>query len=303
MIGIVILNYISWDDTYGCVQSIINGKNKEKYHIYIVDNNSPNLPNANIKEVLLMEAITFYQSKENRGYSAGNNIGIKMALEDDCKAIIVSNSDIRFHDNSIDGLWESLKNNPDVGIVGPDILLNGIRQGTCRYSKTALKEKYFATTILRKIYPRIHCNYFGLDKNFDKKDYVYNVSGCCFMISNKCAKKIMPLDENTFLFQEEIILGIHMEKNKCKTLYDPSISVTHKHSGSTKHVKAFAFICFVRSEIYYCKYYLHASSVKLFPLYCIRSLSYISRMIVEFDFRKNFKDYIKKTWNYLWNKI
>ena len=46
MVGIVILNYNSWDDTRECIKSIQNAEQMLDYRIYLVDNCSPVRPDS-----------------------------------------------------------------------------------------------------------------------------------------------------------------------------------------------------------------------------------------------------------------
>ena len=73
------------------------------------------------------------------------------------------------------------------------------------------------------------------------------------MFSRKCALDVTPLDEKPFLYEEELILGISMEKAGWKTVYDPKSVVHHLHGNSTEKVKAFAYTCNICSEIYFCR--------------------------------------------------
>lgn len=296
MLGIVILNYINWGVTIKCVESVIETAKNIDYHIYLVDNASPNSPPEKILEIINFENITFIENKHNKGYSAGNNVGIKKAIDDNCEEILISNSDIIFIENSISNMQKYLKSNTDVGIVGPKLFnLKGNVETPSMLIKTGLKEKYLVRTSLRKFFKRVSNKYYCYDINLNKPLYVHAVSGSCFMMSRICAIDMTPFDENTFLFEEELIIGVQMEKKAYKTVYLPEASVIHAHGESTKSIKAFSFICFVKSEMYYCKKYLNASLLALFPLYLIRSLSYCVRAIKHQDFRKNFHKYIKET--------
>ena len=82
------------------------------------------------------------------------------------------------------------------------------------------------------------------------------------MFSRKCALDVTPLDEKPFLYEEELILGISMEKAGWKTVYDPKSVVHHLHGNSTEKVKAFAYTCNICSEIYFCREYLKMKNCK-----------------------------------------
>ena len=50
--------------------------------------------------------------------------------------------------------------------------------------------------------------YQGMDQDAGGQYPVYHVSGCCFLMNRKAAETLYPLDENTFLYDEELIIGI-----------------------------------------------------------------------------------------------
>lgn len=304
MIGIIILNYITWEDTIKCIKSIYDTILTDLYHIYVVDNASPNKPSDKVKTILSGRKITFIENKVNNGYAAGNNLGVKAALDEKCKFILIANSDIIFKMNSIEEMSEYLKENPDVGIIGPKVLKpDGALQRSYMLNKTGMKEKYLVTTFLSKFYKKLWKKYYGINIDVIKDLKVYNLLGCCFMISRKCALDITPFDEGTFLYEEELIIGIHMEQKGYVSLYYPQSVVIHTHGQSTKNVRAFSFICFVESEIYYCMKYLNAKAMQILPLYLIRTASYFLRSLKYKDFRKNTMNYFKSTWPRLFIKI
>jgi len=296
MIGFVVLNYISWDDSLRCIESILCDEFDEDFRVYLVDNASPISPGRKMMEIVNSSKVYLIQNRENLGYARGNNVGIEVAINDGCQAVLVVNSDVIFLKGSIKEMLEFLKQRPKVGIVGPRVLdSQGVEQRSRMLIKTGLREKYLFRTILRKLFPRIQTKYFG-EYGCTSPEVVHAVSGCCFMISRECALSLSPVfDENTFLYEEEFILGIRMNMAGFETVYLPNSTVVHLHGQSSKHIKAFSFIEFVRSEIHYCKSYLGASTISIIPLYMIRFSSYVSRVFFSKDFLKTFPSFLRRT--------
>lgn len=297
MVGIVILNYNSWDDTEACIHSILEAEPELSYRIYVVDNASPSRPTEELMTWMQRQKVIFIQNRKNSGYSAGNNVGIKQALEDGCDAILISNSDVRYEPQSISGLYEYLKNNSDVGIVGPKIIRkDGSIQKECMMTKTGPLEKYLLRTRLYVLFPGLYRKYWGKDHDYEHETFeVYAVLGCCFMFSRTCAEAVTPLDEHPFLYEEELILGIQMERAGWKTVYHADCAIHHLHSQSTEKVKAFAYTCNICSEIYFCKEYLRMKNWQIRPLYWYRTFLYGVKMMRWSDFRVYLKEYIRKT--------
>ena len=104
MIGIVILNYLTWNETFNCLKSISELNYKEPYITYLVDNGSSEKMTEELHSLLEKEKVVFISAEENKGYAGGNNLGIRKALEDGCDAILISNNDIIFEEKTIETL-------------------------------------------------------------------------------------------------------------------------------------------------------------------------------------------------------
>lgn len=305
MIGIVILNYNTYKETINCANSVISTCGGQ-YKIYIVDNASQDESYSKLSSYFgKNNDVLIISSTINLGYAAGNNVGIKQALADGCNCIIISNSDVIFHEESINKMYDFLRLNKNVGIVGPKELnrMGEIEKKSRIFIHTGIKEKLFARTKLRMFnFGNIYNKYYGIDKPFNEITEVYAVGGACFAISRKMAESITPLDDNTFLYEEEMIIGIRAAKTGLKTVYLPTARVTHYHAASSKYIGAYSLIHLVKSEIYYCKTYLKAPILKILPLYFIRVLLYLSRCVSDRSYRSNLKNFIIETQDRLWSK-
>lgn len=299
MIGIVVLTYMNWEDTLRCVKSIHASESNPggpDYKIYVVDNASPVQPSQHILSSICDSGnVVCITSEKNVGYAAGNNLGIHRAIEDKCDEILITNNDIIFKKNCIRNLYQYLKENPDVGIVGPKILnAKGEIQKSCLCQKTSLKEKYLVRTRLNVFFRKRHRCYFGLDRDYDNPFLTYAVHGSCFMISKQCVRDVFPFDEGTFLYEEEYIVGIRMENAGYKTYYVPKGVVCHLEGKSTSGVKPFSYCCETVSELYYCRKYLHAQNYQIYPLFLYRKLKYDMKCIKDRKYRNYRKEFRKK---------
>lgn len=290
MIGIVILNYRSWDLSLRCIESIAAHPPKETYKIYLVDNASPNEPEYSLDDICQKYSICYLQTGKNLGYNGGNNVGIKRALDDQCDAILYTNNDIVFEDDSIQKMKDGLNASEKIGITCPKIKdANGAVQKRHMMHPLTMTDKYKVTTKLNLIFRKAYREYYGEDLSYDEQFYLFAAQGSCVMISSDCAKEVTPFDEYPFLYEEEQMLGFRMKEAGYRELYLPEAVVRHLHGGSTQHVKAFAFGQNVRSEIYFCKKYLGGSLKNIRPLVRYRCMLYLVRCLKYDDFRKNKK--------------
>lgn len=259
MIGIVVLNYNTWNDSIKCVESIIT-VTTVPYRIYIVDNCSLVNPSLEQLNWLCNNNVKIIFNEGNFGYAVGNNIGLKCAYNDGCTSFIVSNSDVILKDDCIDKMIKYAENNPKVGIVAPVIYnREGCLQPIYMLSKlTALGKikNMMLSTPLRSLF-RSFKESFVMDKVPSRPLKVFGVSGCFFLITKDCYNRVFPFDENTFLYEEEYILGCKLERENIEAHILPTAKVIHAEAVSTGGISDFSYKCLIDSEQYYLKEYMH----------------------------------------------
>lgn len=278
LLGIVILNYNTWKETYTCVNSIEKFYKESSYKIYIVDNCSSEKISDEMKaELLSYGNIEIIYNKENRGFAAGNNVGLKKAMEDKCTHFLICNSDIIIVDQSISHMCSYINENLKVGIVGPQIYdINNRFQPfymLCELDGMGKLKNMMLKTPFKIFLKRFEHNFIRKEEISEPLD-VFGVSGCCFMVSERCIKEVYPLDEHTFLYEEEYILGYKMKKSNYKIRIIPKTHIVHVHGVSTGRISAFSYQCMIDSEQYYLKEYLHTNIF-------LRKLIWVIRMILK----------------------
>ncbi len=280
MIGIVILNYETWDVTLQCMESIMEAENEEMIRIYLVDNASTRKKPKEIDRFIEQHSVTYIEAAENRGYAAGNNLGICQALKDQCTYVLITNNDIRFRSASIYRLKQLLESSDRIGIVGPQVVgLDGFHQPSVAMYRTGIREIFHFYTGFRCFHRKAMREYQGMDQDAGGQYPVYHVSGCCFLMNRKAAETLYPLDENTFLYDEELIIGIRMEQAGLQTWYCGTAVVEHHHGYTTQKNSAFMQKCIRESEQYYCREYLKTGVLQRCLLYCYRKTLQVLRYL------------------------
>lgn len=122
-IAVVVLNYCNYVDTVCCLDRIVKS---EALNIVLVDNLSPDGSGERLRQEYAQFAnVTYIQSGSNYGYAAGNNVGIKYAVEHlGAQYICVLNNDTLPTEDALLALVRHLEVRSCCGIVGPVILEN-----------------------------------------------------------------------------------------------------------------------------------------------------------------------------------
>ena len=267
-VGIVILNYNDYETTDKYLNNIKNYKVLDK--IIVVDNKSTDSSYEKLQKYN-NNRIKVIETKENKGYAYGNNVGIK-ALDDDIDYVIISNPDITVSEKTISRLKKDLDTNKDISVIAPVIKeLDYIKRGwrLPKYKDELLSN---ITYFHRKAEANLRYDDSKYKGNITKVDVV---SGCFFMIRKSVLNLIGNFDEGTFLYYEENIMGHKLDLVGKKTFIDNEAEVTHNLSVSVD--KSFNSInkykILKNSQKYYVKYFLKSN---IFAIILLRLVYYIS---------------------------
>lgn len=201
--------------------------------ILIVDNASTDDSYQELKK-LENDYIEVIQAKENKGFSAGMNIGAKRAMKLFPKCdIIFSNTDIIISsEETIEILQTALKMRR-VAVAAPVVFQeNTISRG---WKIPSAKEEILIN--LPGIGNKLQKKYMFYDEDHYKGKYSYveAVSGCFFMIKSEALKRINYFDENVFLYYEENILGEKLRNSSYTLVICNEALIIHDHSVSIDH--------------------------------------------------------------------
>lgn len=119
MTYIIVVNYNKYEDTFACAESLLRTNATEAYHIVIVDNASTNDSWERLQELKDNRKITLLLAEENKGYCAGNNIGIRYAMSDSSADYVwILNPDTLVAPDALQRLHDFAQAKPDLGILG-----------------------------------------------------------------------------------------------------------------------------------------------------------------------------------------
>jgi hypothetical protein len=198
--------------------------------------------------------VYFVLNNENRGYSAGNNIGIRLAEVLGCDAVLIVNPDMRIENpHYIAELAEVLFSNEKNCIAASRILdLDGKEQNPLR-EPTFWEELFWPRFYFAKMF-RKPVSYILLLQS-ERPVAVPKVSGCCVMLRMAFLKATDYLDENVFLYCEEPILSTRVQRQNGYILFAPELSAVHAHKKSEKDNASRRMLLFIRSRKYYLQNY------------------------------------------------
>lgn len=219
-LSVIILTYNSESHIDSCLQSIfINNDLGNDLEIIIVDNNSleQDKLNAYINEEY--PQVHYIQNKENSGYGAGNNIGIRASRS---KYVLIMNPDVQLREFSFKEVYEQFESEPKLGVLGFIQYESLNQQG----SSFVMLKPSLTSFFLSKFYYRY--NLFNPD--------LYCFHGSCFSFRKTAFEDLGYFDESIFLYGEERYLHTYlMQKKQYYPKLDRKQSYIHPTHGRTLH--------------------------------------------------------------------
>lgn len=119
-VSAVIVNWNLAHETVACVDSLLAAGLKPA-RIYLVDNGSADDSFA-VLQARFSATIRLIRSSENLGFSGGNNLGIRAALNDGAEWVLLANNDTVVAEDFLTQLMAVAINMPSMGLLGPLIL-------------------------------------------------------------------------------------------------------------------------------------------------------------------------------------
>jgi GT2 family glycosyltransferase len=242
-VSIIMLNYNGLSDTLECLESL-KKCSYPNFEILLLDNGSTEDQVKALQEVK-MERLRFIDNKKNLGFAGGNNVGIRMVLDEKKSAYIYFlNNDTVIEPDFLERAIERAEGDNMIGIVASLSL---------QYSSRELVE---------------NAGHYLLDcgdstprgRNVPKE----NMQESCELLGACSANALYRVealrecgmyDEEFFLNYEDADLSLRCILYGWKCVYEPKSIIYHKVSVSIKKIRNYEFN--VRSQVNQMKSYFY----------------------------------------------
>lgn len=228
-IFVILLNYRNPADTLRCLASLRRSTVWGMYPV-VVDNASGN-GDAGRLRTALGPALPILEAPSNRGYAAGNNVGIRHALERDADLVWILNPDTEVEPDTLAGMLTTMALRPDAGFVGSLNLFGGSNPPTIQFAGGHID---WAGGVVvesigrgRPLSSRPHRDAYEVDY----------VAGTSMLVRRRVFDDVGLLPEHYFLYFEETDFQVAAARQGWKSVLNPLARVWH-YQGSATHLPA-----------------------------------------------------------------
>ncbi|AXK39033.1 glycosyltransferase family 2 protein [Crenobacter cavernae] len=277
MIYTILVNWNGGEETIASLSSLMK-LNVDKFHVLVCDNNSTDESLEKLNNWVTehkLTCVSILQTGHNLGFAGGNNVGIKVALKDpETTHIWLLNNDTLVDEKALTAMLQVMEKDPQIGICGSTLLyehdpkaiqaVGGYYNSWLGISSHALGGEPYSAELCKSVDP-------------GKFDYIV---GASMLVSREFIEKVGLMDEQYFLYCEELDWATRAKRAGFKLGYAPQSIVYHKEgatTGSAAHIRRkarseFADRCALRSHLIYARKFHPVRKWTVWLFYIVKSI-------------------------------
>ena len=232
--------------------------------IYVVDNHSNDGSVEFIAE--RFPDINLISSNHNNGFSHANNIAIRQCSGE---YVLLLNPDTIVGERSIKEVLKFMDAHPKAGGVGVKMLnADGSCAKESRRGVPTVATSFYKMTGLCACYPHSQrfAHYYMGHLPWDKSAQIEIISGAFCMLRHSALDKIGLLDEDFFMYGEDVDLSYRLLKGGYENWYVP-VEILH-YKGESAHKSSFRYVHVFYNAmlIFFRKHYGNKAAIISLPI-------------------------------------
>jgi len=263
-LGIVIVNYNVRDLLRDCLASVYDSRGDFAFEVCLVDNGSTDGSAGMVADefpnVRLIRA-------ENRGYAAGNNLGLRAfgygGEESDVgsekrsntraslpRYALFLNPDTVLLPSALADMLAFMEAHPRAGVAGPRLVrADGSLDKACRRSFPTPEVAFYRLSGLGRLFPqsqrfgRYNVTYLPPDVTTE----VDSVVGAFMLMRGEAVTQVGLLDERYFMYAEDLDFSYRAKNQGWQVWYNAGVTVLHYKGQSSRQRSTFANVQFYRT--------------------------------------------------------
>ncbi len=243
-LSIVIVSWNTANLLAKCLESVYAYPPFCSFEVLVVDNASTDSTVALVKNQF--PQVKLIQNKENIGFAPANNQAIRQSSG---RYVLLLNPDTEVKQNALELLVQYLEAHPNVGAVGPLTFNPDNTLQTSCYPRPTLLREFWRLFHLDRMW--LYGSYRMSDWNQNQPRQVDTLLGACLMVRRKILDEIGLLDEDYFIYSEEIDLCYRLQQAGWTLFWVPRAKIIHCGGQSTKQVASDMFLRLYEGKVLY----------------------------------------------------
>lgn len=254
-LSVVIVSYNVRYHLEQCIRSVQRATRQMTAEVWVVDNASTDGSIEYLQP--LFPDVHFIANEENLGFSRANNLAIRQAKGE---YVLLLNPDTIVAEDTLQGCVDFLDAHPEVGATG--VRMHYADGQFARESRRGIPTPFTSfckMSGLSTLFPKSHRfgRYYMQYLDVNEPNPIEVISGAFNMIRHKALDQIGLLDEDFFMYGEDIDLSYRLLKGGWQNYYLPLDILHYKGESTQKSSFRYVHIFYDAMLIFFNKHYGH----------------------------------------------
>ncbi|NLI24882.1 MAG: glycosyltransferase [Bacteroidales bacterium] len=263
-ISVIIVNYNVRHFLEQCLNSVLKASHSLSTEIIVVDNASVDGSCHMVREKFPM--VRLIENQQNVGFSRANNQGIRIASG---KYILLLNPDTVIEEDTLEKCFRFMESHPDAGAMGVKMIdgKGNFLPESKRGFPTPMVS-FWKITGLTSLFPRsrIFGRYYLGHLPSDQIHSIDILPGAFMFIRKEALEKTGLLDEEFFMYGEDIDLSWRIKQAGYENYYFPETTIIHYKGESTKKGSLNYVYTFYNAMMIFARKHFSSGSFRFFSL-------------------------------------
>lgn len=255
-LSVVIVSYRVRYYLEQCIVSVMRASEGMGVEIIVVDNHSDDGTVEYLRE-RFPDSITLIESNHNLGFSKANNIAIRQSSSE---YVLLLNPDTFVSEGCLRQVLTFMDENPRCGGCGA--MMHNADGTLARESRRGLPTPWVA---LKKMMGKTD-HYYMSHLPWDQPGQIEAMSGAFCMLRREAIDKVGLLDEDFFMYGEDLDLSYRLLKGGYENWYVPAPIVHYKGESTQKSSFRYVHVFYQAMLIFFRKHYAHVSWFVSLPI-------------------------------------
>lgn len=265
-LSVIIVSYNVKHYLYQCLDSVYKAAQGLEAEVFVVDNHSRDDSVTYLQQ--RYGDVNYIEMNHNLGFARANNIAIKQS---EGEYVLLLNPDTIVGENVLKEVVTFMDDHPDAGAVGVKMLhANGIKAKESRRGIPTPMTAFYKMCGLCNRFPdnRRFGKYYMGYLPWDKPVEIEVVSGAFCMLRREALDKVGLLDEDFFMYGEDIDLSYRLMKGGYKNWYVPETILHYKGESTAKSSFRHVHVFYEAMYIFFKKHFGNSSFLISIPIKC-----------------------------------
>ncbi len=247
-LSVIIVNYNVRPYLTACLDSVQRALEGIESEVFVVDNHSDD----DSVEVVSRDYawVHLINNRDNLGFSKANNIAIRQAQGE---YILLLNPDTVVAEDTLKGVVDFMDQHPKAG--GAGVRMHNADGSLAPESRRAIPTPFVAARKMLGFTKR----YYMSNLSWDAPAQIEAVSGAFMMLRHKAIYEVGMLDEDFFMYGEDIDLSYRLLQGGWQNWYLPYDIVHYKGQSTSKSDFRYVHVFYQAMLIFFRKHYSHLS--------------------------------------------